>query len=227
MVQIAASILGADWLHFGREIQTAENAGADRMQIDIADGHFTPTITFGEELVRRCKEVSRLPLEIHLMVSRPQDWFRIMADIGVEMVIFHVEAVSRLHACIIEAQKFGLKVGLALNSETDPDCLRYELNYIDQVTLMAILPGFARQKFIPETIAKVKKLRGMIDDGKHDVVVQIDGGVNLKTAPAIAQAGVTSVVTSSYLFSSQDPAAAIAALRAEFEHSPLMQKSLA
>src|SRR5207245_705595 len=99
------SILGADWLNFGSELRRAESAGADRIQIDIADGHFTPTITFGEELVRRCKGASSLPIEVHLMVERPFDWFQMMAEIGVYMVIFHVEAVARLHATVVRARQ--------------------------------------------------------------------------------------------------------------------------
>lgn len=216
MVQIAASMLGADWLNFGAEIKKGDGAGADRWQIDIADGHFAPTITYGEELVRRCKEISKLPIEIHLMVTNPEAWFDMMADIGVEMVIFHVEATHHLHNSVVACRKLGLKVGLALNYETSPDVLAYELPYIDQVTLMGIATGWSGQKLIPGVIDKAAKMRQMVDAGGYNVVIQVDGGVSLDVAPALAKAGVTGVVTSAYLFKAADPAKALKELRAVF-----------
>ncbi|MGE3769828.1 MAG: ribulose-phosphate 3-epimerase [Bdellovibrionales bacterium] len=216
MVQIAASMLGADWLNFGAEIAKGDAAGADRWQIDIADGHFAPTITYGEELVRRCKQASKLPIEIHLMVTNPRAWFKMMADIGVEMVVFHAEAAPDLHETIMACKKHGLKVGVALNHDTDIAVLLPELAHIDQITLMGIITGWSGQKMIPATVDRAAALSKAIKAGGYKIILQVDGGVNMETAPALAKAGVTGVVTSAYLFRATDPAQALQDLRKVF-----------
>jgi ribulose-phosphate 3-epimerase len=209
---ISISILGADWLKFGEAIDIAVRAKADLLQIDIADGVFTPTITFGEELVKRIKEVTNIPIEVHLMVSRPQDWIPLMSEIGVEFVLFHVEAVQRVHATIDLIKRFEMGVGLVLNSETRPEVVEYLLPYIDLVTLMAIIPGWSGQKFIPETIVKINKLREIIDKSKNpNVLIEVDGGISKENALDVIEAGADILIASSSIYKQKDP------LRAAFE----------
>ena len=205
---LAASILGADWLQFGRAIEIAQEAGADLIQVDIADGHFVPTISFGEELVRRIRENSKLLIEVHLMVSQPQDWIRMMADIGADYVLFHAEVVQCLHAMIELARNAGIGVGVVLNSESHPNLLTYVLPYIDIVTLMGIIPGFAGQTYLPETTKKIQKLRTLIDDTGVPVLIEVDGGVKQKITAELVHAGADILVASSAIYKASDPVAA-------------------
>lgn len=217
MVRIAASILGVDWLDFGTALQVCAQAKADCIQIDICDGHFVPTISFGEELVKRTHEACQLPIEVHLMVTNPLTWFERLAARGTELVIVHAEAVADLAAAEKLARAQGLKFGVALKQETDLAVLQPVLGVIDQITLMGIVPGFAGQKFIPATLAKCRAAKELlVTKQRHDVVLQVDGGVNAATAPDIAAAGATGIVTSSYMFAHQNPATAVATLRGCF-----------
>jgi ribulose-phosphate 3-epimerase len=203
----SASILGADWFNFGHAVNTAVDAGADMIQIDIADGHFTPTITFGEELVRRIRAATALPIEAHLMVSNPNSWVAALGSLGVDFIIFHWEAVHRVQATINAVKNAGTGVGIALNSETRVDQLEHVLPYLDVITLMAILPGFARQRFIPETLVKVERLRKMIDELPRDSrpIIEIDGGIKPNTIQPVIQAGADAVVTSSAIYEADNP----------------------
>lgn len=211
---LSVSLLGADWLNFGDAVKVATDVGADLIQIDIADGIFTPTITFGEELVRRVKDVCDIPIEVHLMVSRPQDWISIMGDIGVDFVMFHVEAVQRLHSTIELVKQKGMGVGVVLNTETRPEVIEYILSYVDLITLMAILPGFAGQNFIPETYAKIKRLKEIIHRSDNcNVLIEVDGGVKSHNVSQIIEAGADIVLSSSAIYHSSDPYSAVRELR--------------
>jgi ribulose-phosphate 3-epimerase len=211
---IAASVLGADWLNFGSAFLLAEEAGADSFQIDIADGHFTPTITFGEELVRRLRNVTKLPIEVHLMVANPYEWIPRIASLGADEVIFHVETVNRLQATIELARRHNIGVGLALNTETRVENLEHVLPYVDMITLMAILPGYAGQPFIPETYEKIRRLREMIVSmGNAAPVIEVDGGVKISNIKEIISAGADSIVVSSAIYDVDEPRQSLEKLR--------------
>ena len=211
---LVASILGADWLQFGAAVEIAENAHADLIQIDIVDGHFAPTITFGEELVKRVRQKTALPLEVHLMVSRPQDWISLVANIGVEFILFHAEAAQRLHGTVEMCRRAGVGAGVVLNPATPPETLQYVLPYVDIVTLMAISPGFAGQSFIPETLAKIEKLRHLIDqDDRSLALIEVDGGIKRDNVAEVVNAGADMVVASSAIYQAANPEAAGAELK--------------
>ncbi len=216
---VSTSILGANWLAFGDAVKLAEEVETDLFQIDVADGCFVPTISFGEELVRSIRSVTNVPMEVHLMVSRPQDWIHIMADRGADVVIFHVEAVQRVHSIMDMAKRAGLGVGLALNSETRPVVLEHILPYVDVVTLMAILPGFSGQPFLPETYEKIALLRKMIDDEGCKTLIEIDGGVKADNIEKIIAAGADSVVVSSGIYHAKDPRSAMKDMRASMKRA--------
>ena len=211
---IAASILGANWLEFGSALQIVEKAGADILQIDVADGHFAPTITFGEELVRSIRAVSKLPIEVHLMVDNPNDWIPRMAQNGANTIIFHVESVNRLQGTIEFARRNNVCVGIALNTETRVETIEHILNYVDVVTLMAILPGFARQAFIPEAYIKIERLRNMVDKIPNKrPIIEVDGGVKDTNIQKIIAAGADAVVVSSAIFDAETPIDAVKNIR--------------
>jgi len=211
---VSASILGADYLHLGDAIHLAEVSGSDLLQLDVADGIFVPTITFGEGLAKLIREATSLPLEVHLMVSRPGDWIPVMADLGADFVLFHAEAVSRLHATVEQARMHGLGIGVALNTETPPTAVEYVLPYIDLVTVMAILPGFAGQPFVPGTLNKIAALRTLIDaSAKPDVLIEVDGGIKPNNVSEVVSAGADIVAVSSAIYSSENPRSAVRDLK--------------
>jgi ribulose-phosphate 3-epimerase len=210
---LSASILGADWLAFGCAVRSAEQAGVDLLQIDVADGLFTPTITFGEELVRRIRKQTSLPIEVHLMVSRPQDWISMMVDMGADFLIFHFEAVQRVQSIIDQVRRQGVGVGIALNSETPAEFLEYVLPYIDLVTVMAILPGFAGQPFIPESLEKLGRLRHLIEKTGSSACAELDGGIRAQNVSNVVEAGADIVVASSAIYQAPDPTAAVRSLK--------------
>lgn len=212
---ISGSILGGDHLALGDAVRGLQEAGADMIQLDVADGHFTPTITFGEELVRRTRATTDLPLEVHLMVSRPQDWFTTMGEAGADVILFHAEAAVRLHALVEQARASVAKVGVVLNTETPPDAVRYVLPHVDVVMLMGILPGFAGQPFVDSTLDKIVEIRELVSAQPHGrrPLISVDGGVTATNAARIVDAGADILVASSALFSHGEMTANAAGLR--------------
>jgi ribulose-phosphate 3-epimerase len=202
---LAVSILGADWLRLGEAVEAAEKAGVDLIQIDVADGHFAPSITFGEELIKRVREITGLPIEVHLMVMAPETWISCLQDVGVEVMIFHAEAVHRLHSTIVEVKAAGLGVGVALNIETSIETLRYVLPDIDLVTLLSVPPGFAGQRFVPSVLDKASLSQKLISEIPASTsVVEVDGGVNSNNVAEVIASGADVVVASFALYASED-----------------------
>lgn len=218
---ISGSILGADHLALGKTVAEMEEAGIDLLQIDVADGVFTPTITFGEELVRRIREETTLPLEVHLMVSRPQDWFEVMGKAGADVILFHSEVPVRVHGLIEQARQSVQRVGIVLNTETPPEAIRYLLPHVDVVMLMGILPGFAGQRFVTNTLDKLRDLREMIEllDVPNRPLLSLDGGVTIDNAGSIVEAGADILVAASALTGGGDVAAARKALDAVIDEA--------
>lgn len=211
--QFAGSILAGDLLNLGEAVRICEAAGADLLQLDVADGHFVPTISFGEEVVRRTCEVASIPVEVHLMVSRPEDWVERMAGFGLSRMLFHLEASGRAMGLVQSIQKAGMKPGVALNAETPVGAVEPLLAYMDNVCLMGIAAGFAGQELLPTTFDRVGALREMIRRAGVPVSITVDGGVKADNARRLVSAGADILVVSSGIFSHPDPRVSLKQIR--------------
>lgn len=203
--QLAGSILAGDALDLAGAIKTAERAGADIVSLDVSDGHFVPTISFGEEVVRRTCEVTSLPVEVHLMVSRPEDWVVRMEGCGQFRMLFHIEASSRAMGVVQAIDRQGVKPGVALNPETPVVAVETLLPYVDNICLMGIAPGFAGQKLLDYTYTKVADLRSLIDKTGSSATITVDGGVKANNARRLVEAGADILVVSSGMYGHSNP----------------------
>ena len=204
MIKIAPSILSADFTRLGEEVQAAEAAGVDRVQIDVMDGRFVPNITFGAAAVRALRPLTRLALETHLMVEPPEDFIETFAQAGADTIIIHQEATPHLHRAIQQIHALGKKAGVALNPST-PACLLSEiLGSLDLVLVMTVNPGFGGQKFIPETLPKIRQIREQIRERGLTCELEVDGGINTQTALLVVEAGADVLVAGSSVFGVQD-----------------------
>jgi ribulose-phosphate 3-epimerase len=215
MTLIAPSILSADHGRLAQEIQALEAAGADWIHIDIMDGHFVPNLTFGPWVVKLARNLTKLPLDVHLMVSDPVTYGPIFAEAGADFVSVHAEAAPHLHRVLSSIKDAGAKAGVALNPLTSLSVLDYCLDMADLIVLMGVNPGFAGQTFIPLTVEKTAALALKLAVNEHKGLLEIDGGVTDKTAPALVQAGAQVLVSGSYVFKSSDYRLAMAGLRQE------------
>jgi len=204
LIKIAPSILSADFTRLGEEVQAAEAAGVDRVQIDVMDGRFVPNITFGAAAVRALRPLTRLALETHLMVEPPEDFIETFAQAGADTIIIHQEATPHLHRAIQQIHALGKKAGVALNPST-PACLLSEiLGSLDLVLVMTVNPGFGGQKFIPETLPKIRQIREQIRERGLTCELEVDGGINTQTALLVVEAGADVLVAGSSVFGVQD-----------------------
>lgn len=197
---IAPSILSADFSKLGNEIKAVEKAGADWIHIDVMDGHFVPNLTYGPIIVEACKKVTDLPLDVHLMIEKPDLLIPAFIKAGADLISVHAEACTHLNRSVNLIKELGAKAGVALNPATPLSALEWVLEELDFVLIMSVNPGFGGQKFITNTLDKVRILKKMIDDKKLSTLIQIDGGVNRNTIDEIAQAGVDSFVAGSAIF---------------------------
>jgi ribulose-phosphate 3-epimerase len=204
---IAPSILSADFMRLGDEIAAAEAAGADLIHVDVMDGHFVPNITIGPMIVEGLRKITKLPLDVHLMIETPDKYLQDFASAGADYITVHVEATAHLHRTVQCIKESGVKAGVSLNPATALCSLDYILTDVDMVLLMSVNPGFGGQKFIPSAIDKLRTLRGIIRDKKLSVLIEVDGGVKPENAPAIVAAGADILVMGSAFFGSGDYAA--------------------
>jgi ribulose-phosphate 3-epimerase len=214
MVKIAPSILSADFARLGEEIAAVERAGADYIHVDVMDGHFVPNITIGPLVVEAIRPVTKLPLDVHLMIENPDQYIESFVNAGADYITVHVEACRHLHRTIHHIKSFGIKAGVVLNPATPVETIQHILEDIDMVLLMSVNPGFGGQKFIPEVLHKIRKVKEMAKAlGKEDIEIEVDGGVNPETAKLCVEAGANVLVAGSAIYNQEDYAAAISLIR--------------
>lgn len=204
MTKIAPSILSADFLKLGEEIQAAEAAGADMLHIDIMDGHFVPNITIGPSIVESIRKITSLPLDVHLMIEEPDKYLRDFIKAGADYLTVHYEASVHLHRTVQRIKESGLKAGVSLNPATPVWNLEHILPYTDIALLMSVNPGFGGQEFIPEVIEKIKILKKLLREKGLSTLIEVDGGVKLENAPEIISAGADILVMGSAFFNSKN-----------------------
>ena len=209
-VEIVPSILSADIGRLAEQVKEAESAGADRIQVDVMDGHFVPNLTFGPLVVEAVRRVTKLPIEAHLMIERPELFIEAFANAGATLIEVQVESTTSLYRTVMRIKELGAKAGVAINPATPVEALREILPYITTVNVMTVEPGFGGQKFISHSPEKIRRLRAM----SRSIEIEVDGGIDAKSAPLAVKAGATVLVTgSSVLGHKQGIAAGIRAIR--------------
>jgi len=218
IVKLAPSILSADFAHLGQQVADAEQAGADRIHVDVMDGHFVPNLSMGAPIVQSLRRVTRLPLEIHLMISNPDLFLDEFVDAGSDSFLVHWEGNANLHRTVQRIKALGKRVGVVLNPATPATVLEEILQDVEQVLIMTVNPGFGHQHFLPTTLQKIQRVRQMIDQMKSGCDVEVDGGINAETAPLVVDAGANVLVAGTAIFNeSEDVAAAMERLRASIK----------
>ena len=199
-IKISPSILSADFSKLGNEIQDLEKAGADLIHIDVMDGHFVPNITIGPDVIYKLRKYTSLPFDVHLMISPVHNFIKDFAEAGADIITIHPEATDNLVESIKKIKSYNKKVGISLNPETSVKKVLPVLNLIDLVLIMSVNPGFGGQKFMKETLEKVKILRKEIDSKKLEVQIEIDGGINFENSKMAIEAGVNILVSGTTIF---------------------------
>ncbi len=218
-IVIAPSILSADFGRLAEEVRAVEAAGADWIHVDVMDGHFVPNLTIGPPVVRALRKVTKLPLDVHLMITDPDRYLDDFAAAGADILTVHVEACPHLHRTLQHVHHLGKRAGVSLNPVTHESAIEHAMPFVDLVLVMSVNPGFGGQSFIAEVLPKVRAVRAMIDRSGRDVHLEIDGGIAVGTAAPSAEAGARALVAGNAIFTKPDYAAAIAAIRADAERA--------
>src|SRR4029077_11144710 len=200
IVKLAPSILSADFAYLGKQVSQAEEAGADRIHVDVMDGHFVPNISIGAPVVQSLRQVTRLPLETHLMISDPDFFLDEFTEAGSSSFLVHWEGNNDLHRTVQRIKALGKRVGVVINPATPAAVLEEILQDVDQVLVMTVNPGFGHQRFIHTTLPKIRRVRQMIDEIKRDCDLEVDGGIDVATAPLVVDAGANVLVAGSAIF---------------------------
>jgi ribulose-phosphate 3-epimerase len=227
MVQIAPSILAADFANLGSAIRLVESAGAEVIHVDVMDGHFVPNITVGPPVVASIRKVTSLPLDVHLMIEDPDAYVQSFIDVGADWVSVHVETCPHLDRTLQLIRSLGAKSGVVLNPATSLSTLDEVLRIVDHVLVMTVNPGFGGQRFLPYTLEKVQRLRKVIQHKGLSAKIEVDGGVSLENVPDLVKSGANILVVGSQIFGDPDPAAAVKKLKALAEQCAVDPQSLA
>jgi ribulose-phosphate 3-epimerase len=210
---VAPSILAADFANLAGEVEMLNESLADWLHLDIMDGVFVPNISFGFPVVEAVRDLTSKPLDVHLMIIEPDRYLERFGDAGASTLTVHYETCNNLHRTVTEIRRLGMKASVSLNPHSPVVLLKDILPYIDMVLLMTVNPGYGGQTFIPGSINKIGELRSMIDEGGYDVLIEVDGGVDLQNAPVLVHAGVDVLVAGSTVFDASDPVEVIRRLR--------------
>lgn len=209
---VAPSILSADFLHLGRDVEMVNESDAGLIHLDVMDGVFVPNISFGFPVIKSISKIARKPLDVHLMIVEPQKYISQVRDCGAEYMNVHLEACTHLHRTVEAIRAAGMKPAVTLNPATPVSLLEDIIGDLDMVLLMSVNPGFGGQKFINHVLLKIVKLRKLIAESGSDALIEVDGGINLDTVPLVADAGADIVVAGSAVFGSENPRETIARL---------------
>jgi len=213
---LSSSILSADFARLGEEIATVEAAGVDWIHVDVMDGHFVPNITMGPFIVETCRRITKLPLDVHLMIENPERYLEAFAKAGASGLTVHVETCPHIVSTLKKIKALGCKAGAVLNPETSVGAIQPALMEADLILVMSVHPGYSGQSFIPESIARVSEIRKKLDALRSSAWLEVDGGIDVETLPEMKEAGATAFVAATAIFKNpQGPAAGVRALRAK------------
>lgn len=212
-IKVAPSILSADYINLQKDIELIESAGAEFVHIDVMDGMFVPSISYGPAWVKALRPVTNMVLDVHLMVEKPERYIDVFAEAGSDIIGVHYEATPHIHRALQQIKNHGIKAEVVINPGTSVAAIEPVLHMVDQVLVMTVNPGFGGQKFLPETLEKIARLAEIKREKGYDYDIEIDGGANDETTKLAYEAGATVAVAGSYVFDKVDPAAKIARLK--------------
>lgn len=213
LIKIAPSILSANFAKLGEEIEDVERGGADYIHVDVMDGHFVPNITIGPLIVEAIRPITKLPLDVHLMIENPDRYIPQFAKAGADIISVHVEACPHLHRTVHLIKEQGVKAGVVLNPATPVDTIQHIIDDVDLVLLMTVNPGFGGQKFIHNVVPKINAVSEMAKSKQLNIDIEVDGGVNTETAKLCVEAGANVLVAGSAVYNEKDRAQAIKNIR--------------
>jgi ribulose-phosphate 3-epimerase len=213
-VRLAPSILSADFAALGAQVAAVERGGADLIHVDVMDGHFVPNLTMGPVVVKALRRSTRLPLDVHLMITDPDRYIEAFAEAGAASLIVHAEVLPHLHRTLSAIRALKCRAGVAINPSTPPSAIQEVAGLVDQVLVMSVNPGFGGQSFIPESESKIQRVRELLDRAGTRADIEVDGGVDTSTVQRVVAAGATILVAGAAVFGTPDPEAAARNLRA-------------
>ena len=203
-IKISPSILSADFSQLGKEINNLEKGGADLIHVDVMDGHFVPNLTIGPPVIKALRKYTKLPFDVHLMISPVHKYIKDFANAGSDIITIHPEATKNLEESIFHIKKLNKKVGVSLNPDTKINVIESQLSNIDLVLVMSVFPGFGGQKFIPETIKKIEDLKKIKDENNYSFDIEVDGGINFSNSKIVIEAGANILVSGTTIFKSNN-----------------------